>query len=364
MEKKVLLLDIDYTVINTDSMIDFFVYSLKTKPIKTIFKLPYVLIILVLHTLKIVSLNKAKEAVFSPIVNYTEGEIEQFFTNVLEQKINSNMRQIIKKAKEENMFIIMITASPYAYMKYFKKYSYADEVIGTELEYTNLRYKNKIVGNNCKGEDKIVKIQALLANKGLVIDFENSYAYSDSKSDLPMLSLVKNAYLVNKKDGKVKSKIDDIKIKDLPNKKIIEKLNYYKESIMYLIFGGLTVLVNLVIYTALTRVLDINYMISNIIAWIVAVLFAYVTNKFFVFESKEINLSFLVKEISAFVSCRLVSGIMEMALMYLMIDLIGLNDFIVKVFTNILVIILNYILSKVIIFSKKNTIQEATSREM
>lgn len=361
MEKKVLLLDIDYTVINTDSMIDFFVYSLKTKPIKTILKLPYVLIILVLHALKMVSLNKAKEAVFSPIVNYTEGELEQFFTNVLEQKINSNMEQIIEKAREDNMFIIMITASPFAYMKYFKKYGYADEVIGTELEYTNSKYKNKIVGNNCKGKDKVAKIQELLVKKDLVIDFENSYAYSDSKSDLPMLSLVKNAYLVNKKDGNVKSKIDYIKIEDLSNKKIIEKLNDYKESIMYLIFGALTVLVNLVTYTALTRGLDINYMISNIIAWIVAVLFAYVTNKFFVFESKEMKLGFLIKEFTAFVSCRLVSGIMEMVLMYLMIDLIGLNDFIVKVFTNILVIILNYILSKVIIFSKKNTNEKATS---
>lgn len=207
MKKKVLLLDIDYTVINTDSMIDFLLYSLKTKPLKTIIKIPNIIISLALHAIKITSLNKAKEAVFSPIVDYTEEELEEFFKTKLEPKINKSIKNIIEKEKLENTFIIMITASPEAYMKYFKKYKYANEVIGTNLEYTNGKYKNKIIGKNCKGKEKIIRINKLLKKLDIEIDYENSQAYSDSKTDLPMLSLVKTGYLVNKKDGQIKAQI-------------------------------------------------------------------------------------------------------------------------------------------------------------
>ncbi|MDB8802100.1 GtrA family protein [Romboutsia sp. 1001216sp1] len=130
-------------------------------------------------------------------------------------------------------------------------------------------------------------------------------------------------------------------------------LKKYRESIMYLVFGGLTVGVNIATYIGLTRIIELNYMVANIIAWIVAVIFAYITNKFFVFESNNTELEFLIKEFTSFVSCRLLSGVMEMILMYVMIDMMGINDFITKIFTNILVIVLNYVLSKVIIFKKK-----------
>ncbi|WP_195939972.1 GtrA family protein [Romboutsia sp. 1001713B170131_170501_G6] len=130
-------------------------------------------------------------------------------------------------------------------------------------------------------------------------------------------------------------------------------LKRYRESIMYLVFGGLTVGVNIATYIGLTRIIELNYMVANIIAWIVAVIFAYITNKFFVFESNNTELKFLIKEFTSFVSCRLLSGVMEMILMYMMIDMMGINDFITKIFTNILVIVLNYVLSKVIIFKKQ-----------
>lgn len=130
-------------------------------------------------------------------------------------------------------------------------------------------------------------------------------------------------------------------------------LKKYRESIMYLVFGGLTVGVNIATYIGLTRIIELNYMVANIIAWIVAVIFAYITNKFFVFESNNTEIKFLIKEFTSFVSCRLLSGVMEMILMYVMIDMMGINDFITKIFTNILVIVLNYVLSKVIIFKKQ-----------
>ena len=127
----------------------------------------------------------------------------------------------------------------------------------------------------------------------------------------------------------------------------------YKQTILYLIFGVLSTIVNILTYAFCTRNLNIEFLISNWIAWIVAVLFAYITNKFFVFESKEINIKFLIKELSSFVSCRLLSGIIEMILMYIMIRLMSLNDFIVKIITNVVVVILNFIFSKLIIFKNK-----------
>lgn len=126
----------------------------------------------------------------------------------------------------------------------------------------------------------------------------------------------------------------------------------YKQTILYLIFGVLSTIVNIVTYAVCTRNLNIEFLISNWIAWIVAVLFAYITNKFFVFESKKTNIKFLIKEFSSFVSCRILSGITEMILMYIMISLMSLNDFIVKIITNIVVVILNFIFSKLIIFKK------------
>lgn len=127
----------------------------------------------------------------------------------------------------------------------------------------------------------------------------------------------------------------------------------YKQTILYLIFGVLSTIVNILTYIFCTRNLNIEFLISNWIAWIIAVLFAYITNKFFVFESKKINIIFLIKELSSFVSCRLLSGIIEMILMYIMISLMSLNDFIVKIITNVVVVVLNFIFSKLIIFKNK-----------
>lgn len=129
-------------------------------------------------------------------------------------------------------------------------------------------------------------------------------------------------------------------------------LKKHKETILYLFFGAFTTLVNIVSYLFFTRVISFNFMIANALAWILAVLFAYVTNKFFVFESRKVEIKFLFKEFLSFVSFRLLSGVVEMLIMYVMIDLLLINDFIVKVITNIIVIILNYLFSKMIIFVK------------
>lgn len=119
------------------------------------------------------------------------------------------------------------------------------------------------------------------------------------------------------------------------------------EIISYIIFGILTTLVNILVYFFFESVCDINYLISNIIAWFISVLFAYITNRIFVFESKNTD---IVKEIVLFYSGRLFSGVVDTALMYLFIDILTVNDFISKIVIQIIVVILNYLISKGIVF--------------
>lgn len=134
-------------------------------------------------------------------------------------------------------------------------------------------------------------------------------------------------------------------------KEYLKNLFYkHKEIILYCIFGALTTIVNIITYYTFSHVFDINYMISNIIAWIISVLFAYVTNKIYVFKSYNIKLRYLIKEFSTFVSCRLLSGILDIGIMYIFVDVLNLNDFVIKIVANIIVIIINYILSKFMIF--------------
>lgn len=134
--------------------------------------------------------------------------------------------------------------------------------------------------------------------------------------------------------------------------KIKELYNKYKEILMYLIFGVLTTVVNIVSYFLLARILHIDTVVSTVIALILSILFAYITNKIFVFESKTNTAKELLKEIISFFGCRAFTGILDVAFMYITVDVFNLNDMIMKIISNIVVIIVNYIFSKLIIFKK------------
>lgn len=122
-----------------------------------------------------------------------------------------------------------------------------------------------------------------------------------------------------------------------------------RELISYVIFGVLTTIVNIAVYFFFARICGINYLIANIIAWVVSVLFAYITNRIWVFESKNTK---ILKEVSLFFSGRLFSGIADTALMYLFIDILMIGDFISKIVIQVIVVILNYVISKVIVFKQ------------
>lgn len=132
---------------------------------------------------------------------------------------------------------------------------------------------------------------------------------------------------------------------------MINLIKKYKEVIMYLIFGLLTTVINITIYWFLTKILNIDYMLSNVIAWCLAVLFAYITNRKYVFNSKSKSAD-IIKEIGLFISARLASLLIDMVIMFIGVSLINIDDIVVKIIANIVVIIINYIISKFIIFKK------------
>ena len=132
--------------------------------------------------------------------------------------------------------------------------------------------------------------------------------------------------------------------------KIKSKLS--KGIIMYLIFGVLTTLLNFLVFTYCDLMLHIDVLIANIIAWIAGVIFAFITNKFFVFESKSTNFLLILKESFSFVTSRLLTLGLEESIIYIFITLLSFNSTIIKLIAQILVIVFNYILSKVVVFKK------------
>ena len=134
---------------------------------------------------------------------------------------------------------------------------------------------------------------------------------------------------------------------------IIGLLKKYRDLIMYGIFGVLTTLVNIVMYWVCAHPLSLDTLPSNVIAWVISVLFAYYTNRTFVFQSKNTGREAILKEMASFFACRIGTGVMDWVIMFVFVDLLSFNDMIVKVLSNFLVIVLNYVFSKLIIFKKK-----------
>ena len=124
----------------------------------------------------------------------------------------------------------------------------------------------------------------------------------------------------------------------------------------YLVVGGLTTVVSLGTYFICTTIFldpsdSLELQMANIISWVIAVGFAYVTNRIYVFKSKEKN---YLKEVSSFVGARVFSLLLDMLTMFLIVSVFTWNDKIGKIISQVIVTIVNYVLSKLIVFKKKN----------
>lgn len=126
-----------------------------------------------------------------------------------------------------------------------------------------------------------------------------------------------------------------------------------KEIIAYLFFGALTTLINIIVYGVCNVLCGISVFTSNITAWFLSVLFAYTTNRKFVFHSNKKGIQSIGKECISFFLGRLSTGIFDTLFMVITVSILDWPNLIMKISSNVIVIILNYIISKVLVFSKK-----------
>ena len=126
----------------------------------------------------------------------------------------------------------------------------------------------------------------------------------------------------------------------------------YKEQILYILFGVFTTVVNIVVFAICADMMHLDTYISNFAAWVMAVTFAYITNKLWVFESKTTDAKELFREIVSFTGARVLTLGIDMVLMFVGVDILHINKLIVKVLANVVVIVSNYVLSKLFIFKK------------
>ena len=159
--------------------------------------------------------------------------------------------------------------------------------------------------------------------------------------------------MVDKIENFILNLLEKIKLK-----KLADWYRKHQEGMRYLTFGALSTIINILTYAIFASVIlknlptdELRVNISEIIAFIAAIIFAYITNKMYVFKSKTQNIKQLVKEITSFTSCRIITEIISILMMNIAIWY-SINDIFMKILANIVVIILNFVFSKIIIFKK------------
>ena len=127
----------------------------------------------------------------------------------------------------------------------------------------------------------------------------------------------------------------------------------YKDVLLYLVFGGLTTLVSFLAYGLFYNLCNYSAAVSNVLSWIIAVVFAYLTNKPFVFKSNDWSAQTIIPELWKFVGCRIGSGLFETAFLAITVDFLLWNALGMKIVASVVVVVLNYIASKLFVFKRK-----------
>ncbi len=336
---KVYVYDFDKTIYDGDSSIDFIKFLMSKKK-KLFFRLPKMAFYYFKYKTKLIEKEEMKEYFFS-IVKYFDN-IDELVNEFWTKKENKIKQFFINKKSHKND--IIASASPEFLLKPIKeKYKILD------LFATNINKKTGIIkGKNCHDVEKLRLINKQYKNYII----EEMYS-DDEISDKPLLDIAKKSYIVKK------NKLIDYTLYK-PN--IFKRFwnwgwgIYHKNEELwnYLIVGFLTTVVALAVYyfcvlTFLNPNIAIELQCANIISWILAVAFAYFTNRVFVFKSKNPN---KIKEATSFVGSRVITLLLDMLTMFIIVTVLHLNDKIGKIISQVIVTIGNYIISKLFVFRK------------
>lgn len=200
--EKLAIFDIDYTITRKETLMEFFKY-LVSKDIKNIKFLPRALYSGLMYGVKVYDERRVKECFLKFIENIDEAELAKLTKSFYDERISKILYKdavdMIKKLKKEGYMVVLISASPEFYVKEFYAIKEVDLIIGTKFTFEGGKFIRKMHGNNCKGEEKVRRLNEVLKEKNIKVDFKNSYMFSDSLSDKPLLDLVGNPYLINYK---------------------------------------------------------------------------------------------------------------------------------------------------------------------
>lgn len=340
---KLTVYDFDGTIYDGDSSIDFIKFLIK-KDKTILFMLPKMFIYLLKYKMKLINKEKMKEVFFSPLNKFKDIDIiiEEFW-----ETHNYKIKPFFKDKITHKNDIIASASPEFLLIPIKEKYNILD-LIASPIDKTTGKYH----GINCRGSEKVRLIETKYPND---IIYE---MYSDDiVADGPLLNVAKKSYVVKKNNI-----IDYNEYKKKKPNFIKRFWNwgwsiYHKNEEIwnYLIVGGLTTLVSLIVYyicvkTFLDPSNNFELQCANIISWIISVAFAYVTNRIFVFKSKEKNIK---KEATSFVASRISTLLLDMLTMFILVSTLHINDKIGKIISQVFVIIGNYIISKLFVFKNK-----------
>ncbi|MDD4407374.1 MAG: HAD-IB family phosphatase [Bacilli bacterium] len=326
---KLYLYDFDGTIYHGDSSVDFFKFCLK-KDKKLLFHLFKIIPFFIKYKTKQINITEFKEKVFSYL--NTIDNIDEYIKEFWE--LNKKKIKAFYLAKNHKNDII-ISASPFFLLK-----PICDELNVKDLIASSVDKKTgKFNKPNCRGEEKVKELKKKYP-KAKIMEM-----YSDSYHDKPLLDLAEKSFIV------IKNKIYDYHTYK-PN--ILKRFwnwgwdIYHKNEEVwnYLIVGGLTTLVSIGSYAIFSKGMGINYIIANILSWILAVIFAYFSNKWFVFHSENSKL----KEGISFITMRFFTLLGDTALMILFVSCLNFDDLIAKIIVQVFVVVSNYLISKFYIF--------------
>ena len=200
--KKLAIFDIDYTITKSETLMELFKYVIK-KDKKNIWFLPRAIYCGSMYALRIYDERKVKEKFLKFIDGIKEQDlaklVKKFYDEKLKTILFEDALKMMKKLKSEGYDIYLISASPEFYINEFYNIKEVDKIIGTKFNFKNGIFIRKMEGKNCKGEEKVRRLKEVLKNEKIEVDFKQSYMFSDSLSDKPLLDLVGKPYLINYK---------------------------------------------------------------------------------------------------------------------------------------------------------------------
>lgn len=203
------IFDIDYTITRKETLVEFYKFMVKKNP-RLLKHLPVTILTGILYLAKRVELKNAKEAFLAFVEDIHEEDmnklVKEFYEKKLTKLFYADAISEIKKLKAEGCKIFLISASAEFYLKEFYSIPEVDKVIGTKYKMKDKFHSAVMQGENCKGEEKVKRLMEVLEEEKMEVDFKNSYMFSDSLSDLPLLKLVGNPFLINykKRHGNIK----------------------------------------------------------------------------------------------------------------------------------------------------------------